>query len=468
MPIKFGTDGWRALIAREFTFDNVRACAEGVARLLLEDGLADRGLVVGYDTRFGSPEFAAEVARVTAGHGIPTYLCDQVTPTPVVSYNVVHRQAGGGVVITASHNPAAWNGFKYKPHYGGSASPEVIARLEAHIADAVAEGVREVDELSEALQEFDPAPPYLDNVARMMDLPIIRQAGLRIAVDSMHGAGAGYLARLLEGGSTAVVELRAERDPSFPGMIQPEPIAHNLTGTAAAVGQSGFDVAVATDGDADRLGVLDERGEFLTTLQTFSLLCLHLLEVRGQQGALVKSLTQSAMVDAIGERYGVPVLTTPVGFKHLGPAMMREDALAAGEESGGYAFRGNVPERDGLFSALLFLELMVRTGRTPSELVRWLYEMVGPHHYDRWDIVLGPAKPASQEALLAGSLPDRIGGLRVEARDGRDGVRYMLEGGYWGLIRFSGTEPLVRLYAEAESLEGVQAVLGGLRDLAAL
>ena len=471
--IKFGTDGWRALIARDFTFANVRACAEGVSRLLLEDGTAERGLVVGYDTRFGSPEFAAEVAQVTTANGIPTYLCDRVTPTPVVSYNIVRRQAGGGVVITASHNPAAWNGFKYKPSYGGSASPETIARLEAHIADVVGTGSGDTPPLAPspragALEEFNPAPPYLENVAKTLDLSAIQEAGLRIAVDSMHGAGAGYLHQLLEGGRTSITELRAERNPLFPGMAQPEPIAPNLHETAAAVRDGEFDVALATDGDADRLGVLDEQGQFLTTLQTFSLLCMHLLEVRGERGPLVKSLTQSTMVDKLGELYGVPVHTTPVGFKHLGPAMMGQDALAAGEESGGYAFRSNVPERDGLFSALLFLELMVRTGRRPSELLQWLSAKVGPHAYDRWDLPLDSGRSPSAQKLLASAPPDRLGGLRVESRDTMDGVRYMLEHGCWGLVRFSGTEPLVRLYAEAESPDGAQALLNDLRTLAGL
>ncbi len=469
--IKFGTDGWRALIARDFTFANVRACAEGVCRLLQEEGRAQQGLVVGYDSRFASEEFAAEVARVTTARGVRTLLCDRVTPTPVVSYNILHHRAGGGVVITASHNPGAWNGFKYKPSYAGSASPEVVARLEQHIAGALAGGDIPTRPLESALKEgvlemLNPEPPYLANVADTLDLQTIRQAGLRIAVDSMHGAGAGYIRRLLDGGRTSVTELRAEPNPIFPGMAQPDPIAPNLASTAGAVHDGGFDVAVATDGDADRLGVLDEKGAFITTLQTFSLLCLHQLEVRGQRGPLVKSLTQSTMVDKLGALYQVPVHTTAVGFKYLGPVMMREDALLAGEESGGYAFRGNIPERDGLFSALLFLELMVQTGRRPSELVQWLSEVAGPYHYDRWDVPLEPGgdDTASRDAA-AKAAPERLGGLRVEARGTEDGTRFTLEGGYWGLVRYSGTEPLVRLYAEADSPERVQAVLSDLRSL---
>jgi phosphomannomutase len=469
--IKFGTDGWRALIAKDFTFANVRACAEGVVRLLREEGLASRGLVVGYDTRFGSKDFADEVARVSTVLGVTTYLCDRPTPTPVVSYSVLHHHAGGGIVITASHNPGAWNGFKYKPDYAGSATPEIVARLEKHIASAQHNGTEQTMHLSTAreqglLVEFDPTSPYLENVGKSIDLEAIRQAGLRIAVDSMHGAGAGYLAQLLADGKSEVTEFRASVNPSFPGMAQPEPIAHNLEETANAVRQQGFDVALATDGDADRLGILDEHGEFITTLQTFALLCLHLLDIRGQQGPLIRSLTQSAMIDKLGALHGQPVTTTLVGFKYLGPVMMEQDALAAGEESGGYAFRGNIPERDGIFSGLLFLELMVRTGKRPSELVRWLYDIVGPHHYDRWDVALeSGSQPPSREAILA-RVPKELGGLRVLDTSTEDGVHFLLESGFWGLVRTSGTEPLVRLYAEAGSEETVQQLLADLRTLA--
>ncbi|MBM3940272.1 MAG: phosphoglucomutase/phosphomannomutase family protein [SAR202 cluster bacterium] len=469
--IKFGTDGWRALIARDYTFANVRYCAEGVCRLLREQGLAGRGLVIGHDTRYGSADFAAEAAQVAAGHGIHTYLFDRVTPTPVTSYNLLHRKAGGGIVITASHNSGAWNGFKYKPEYAGSASPEVTAALEGHITDAVRDGATKWMPLAEArakqLVEMPaPAGPYLANLARILDLDGMRNAGLRIVVDSMHGAGGGYLAGLLYGGSTRVTEVRGEPDPLFPGMGQPEPITQNLWPASAALRGGGHDVGLATDGDADRLGVLGERGEFITTLQTFSLLALHYLEVRKERGPLVRSLTQSAMLDRLGERYGVPVHVTPVGFKYVGPVMMREDALAAGEESGGYAFRGNIPERDGILSALLFLELMVRTGKRPSELVRWLDEVVGPHFYDRWDVRLGDgAKPPTGKAI-AEKAPNELAGLKVERVDTTDGARFIFERGFWGLVRPSGTEPLLRIYAEADSPDRVKRILGALRETA--
>ncbi len=471
MAIKFGTDGWRAIIAEDYTFANVRLCAQGTASFLLGQGLAPRGLVVGYDTRFASEDFAAAVAEVSTANGIRTFLCDRAAPTPVVSYNLVNRKAGGGAVITASHNPARWNGFKYKPDYGGSASPEVVEQLERLIARAEATG--QVKRLpldtarAEGLLEYiDPGPAYLSHMADLVDLEGIRRAGLRVMVDAMYGAGAGYFARLLSGGTTEVIELRGERNPAFPGMAQPEPLAHNLGELMARVPQERADVGLATDGDADRLGVVDERGQFMTTLQTFALLCYHQLEVLQRRGPLVRSITMTSMVDRLGQLYGVPVFDTPVGFKFLGPVMMKEDALLAGEESGGYAFRGNIPERDGILSGLMFLDMMVKTGKTPSELLQALTDKVGPHHYHRWDVKFDEGRRGQVLARMKAAQPDRLAGKRVQKIDTRDGFRFVLDGGYWALVRFSGTEPLLRIYAEAESPESVTALLGEARAMA--
>ena len=469
--IRFGTDGWRALIARDYTFANVRACAEGVCRLLEQQGMADRGLVIGYDSRFGSAEFALEAALVSAAHGIRTHLSDHVAPTPVLSYNLLRLGAGGGVVITASHNSGLWNGFKYKPDYGGSASPEITARLEGHIAEALEDGAVPTTAENDAvgrglLLRTEMAPSYLANLASVVDLSAVRGSGLRIGFDAMHGAGAGYFTAAVGGGSSTVTELRGEVNPAFPGMGQPEPIAPNLAPSIAAAKAGQFDVVVATDGDADRLGVIDERGNFISTLSTFSLLCLHQLENRGLRGPLVRSLTQSAMVDALGRLYEVPVHTTAVGFKYVGPVMMETDAVAAGEESGGYAFRGNIPERDGILSGLLFLDLMVQTGLRPSELVDALYAKVGAHHYDRLDVALAPGAAKPDPVALAARPPARIAGMQVESTDVTDGVRYLLTGGFWGLIRPSGTEPLLRIYAEGESPDRVREMLSELRSIA--
>ncbi len=470
MPIKFGTDGWRAIIAEEFTFENVRLCAQGTADLLIATGAASRGLVVGYDTRFASEDFATAVAEVAAGNGIKTLLADRAAPTPVVSYNLVDRGAGAGAVITASHNPPQWNGFKFKPDYGGTASPEVTTELEERIGDAEAAGSAKIMPISAAeenglVERFDPEPAYLENVAKLVDLDGIRQAGLTVAVDSMYGAGAGYFAKLLDGGATTVTELHAERNPAFPGMSQPEPLAHNLGELMDFVSAGGPDVGLATDGDADRLGLVDERGRFLTTLETFALLCMHQLEVLKRRGPLVRSITMTSMVDRLGELYGVPVFDTPVGFKYLGPIMMREDALVAGEESGGYAFRGNIPERDGILSGLLLLEMMVKTGKTVSELLQMLTDKVGPHHYDRLDLHFDVDRQTIEERVKSAQ-PDALAGRHVEDIDTRDGYRFVLEGGYWTLVRFSGTEPLIRIYAEAESPQEVESLLAEVRAIA--
>ena len=467
--IRFGTDGWRALIAHDYTFENVRICAAAVADYLKAEGLGGRGAVVGYDTRFGSPEFAAEAAAVIAAAGVPVYLSDQVSPTPVVSYNILHQQAGGGVIITASHNSGLWNGFKYKPDYAGSAPPEIVAKIEERIDTLQAwGGVDAPGRDAPQARVVDMKGPYLANLARAIDVNAIGSAGLRIGVDAMHGAGAGYVAAALADTGASIQEMRAERNPAFPGMRQPEPIEPNLGPSIEAARAGRFDVVLANDGDADRLGVLDENGAFIDTLSTFSLLCLHQLDNKGLRGPIVRSLTQSAMVDKLAALYDVPVYVTPVGFKFVGPTMITEDAVAAGEESGGYAFQGNIPERDGIFSGLLFVELMVRTGKRASELVKLLYEKVGEHAYDRLDVDLAPDDPKPDPQALAAKPPATIAGLRVTGADTMDGVRYQLEGGFWGLIRPSGTEPLMRIYAEGDSPQRVREMLQELRALAGM
>ena len=473
MAIKFGTDGWRAVMGEEYTLENVRYCAQGTADYVKGRGVDRRGLVVGYDTRRGSEDFAIAVAEVAAANGVPTALADRPAPTPVVSYNLVARDAAGGAVITASHNPPQWNGYKYKPDYGGSASPEVVAELEAEIQRAEAAGRAVRMPLADAerqglLERFDPEPTYLNHVASLVDLAGIRGSGLRVAVDSMHGAGAGYLSKLLAGGKCEVTELRADPNPEFPGMSQPEPLAHNLSELMATVAAGAADVGLATDGDADRLGVVDETGRFLTTLQTFALLCFYQLEFLGERGPLVRSITMTSMIDRLGEIYGVPVVVTPVGFKYLGPVMMSQDALAAGEESGGYGFRGNIPERDGILSGLLLLEMLAKTETPLSDLVDLLAEKVGPHHYDRWDLEFEEEERQEIVENLSSAHPPDVAGRRVEEIDTQDGFRFVLEGGYWSLVRFSGTEPLLRVYAEGESPEEVEELLRETQSLAGL
>jgi alpha-D-glucose phosphate-specific phosphoglucomutase len=450
--IKFGTDGWRAIIGEDYTFDNVRACAASAAMYLKKRGLADRGMVVGYDARYASESFAAAVAEVIAAQGIRVALTSMHCPTPVVSFSIIDRGAGGGIVITASHNPWQWNGFKYKPEYGGSASPEVVAQLEELLPDLVGRQIPTVD-LEEAkrsgmVEMFDPRAPYLAKLGQLIDLPMLKGAGLNVCYDAMYGTGAGYFTALLSGGTTKLTELHGFRNPIFPGMHAPEPIARNLDDMAETMRGGAFDLGIATDGDADRVATTDESGVFINQLQVFGLLAYYLLEYRGERGAIVKSVTTTAMVQRLGEIYGVPVHETKVGFKFLGPKMMETDALVGGEESGGYGFRGHVPERDGVLAGLYMLDFVARSGKRPSELLAELYAKVGEHHYDRIDITLRDDQRNAILKRAQEARPDVVAGISVTAIDTTDGFRFTLGDKGWLLFRFSGTEPLLRIYTE--------------------
>ena len=469
MTIKFGTDGWRAIIADEFTFENVAICVQGVAGYIKEIGLADRGVVVGYDTRFSSKEFAMCAAEVFAGNGIPALLCREASPTPVVSYNVLEHNAAGAVVITASHNPPQWNGLKFKPDYGGSASSEIADRLVEHIARVNTSPSNRLSFAQAAAQglisEIDPKPPYVEQIARMVDLDAIKESGIKVVVDAMHGAGAAYLPMLLQGARGSVAEIRGEVNPAFPGMKQPEPIAENLALASELVVKRQADVGIAYDCDADRLGVIDENGRYLNTLQVFALLALYLLEVKGHRGPIVKSLTSSDMLFRLGELYGVPIVETGVGFKYAGPLMIKENALMAGEESGGYGFRGHIPERDGILSSLFLLEFMARTQMKPSELLQHLYDKVGEWHFSRRDIPFNAAKKADiQGKLDKNDGVTEIAGMKITSTDAREGRRFRIDNG-WLIVRFSGTEPLVRIYAEADTPDKVDALINGAAAL---
>jgi phosphomannomutase len=458
--IKFGTDGWRGLIARDFTFDNVARCAQGLADYLGARGVSHRGLVVGYDTRFLSREFAETVAEVCAGNGIPALLADEAAPTPVISFNVLHHQAAGAAILTASHNPGNWNGFKFKPEYAGSATQEITDQLEGAIAAGSEVKSLELQRAREQglVADFSPAPPYLEKIRSLVDLPAIAGAGLKVVADAMYGAGAGYLPALLSGGSTSVEELHGHRNPAFPGMDQPEPIAHNLAELAQRVPTSGASVGIALDGDADRVGLMDEGGNFISTLEVFSLLALYLLEVKELRGPLVKGVTSSMMLNTLGRKFGVDVYEEKIGFKYIGPRMSEVDALIGGEESGGFAFRGHIPERDGILSGLYILEYMAQTGKTPSQLVEGLFQETGPHYYQRRDVEFDPSQKEEIQQRLANPDLRELAGMRVVQSDTIDGRRLILDNG-WLASRFSGTEPLLRIYCEANSPETVTRVL---------
>jgi phosphomannomutase len=461
-PIKFGTDGWRGRIAEEYTFEAVRRCTHGFALYLKDTEGTDRPVVVGYDRRFASEYFAAAAAEVLAGHDFHVLLTESETPTPTISFSVVHHKAAGAINITASHNPPWDNGFKVRDRHGGAVDPEGLKIIESNIPETD-EGLPHVDLdaglKSGRIKRFDPAPAYIQQIESLVDLPALRSAGLSILVDAMWGNGAGWFSRLLADGTTRVQEIHDARNPIFPEMARPEPIQPNIDVGLAKALEMGADALLITDGDADRVGLGDEHGQFVDQLRVYGLLAFYMLEVRGERGPIVKTLSTTSMLEKLGKLYDVPVIQTGVGFKYVAPKMLEVDAMIGGEESGGYAFRGHVPERDGILAGLYLLDMMVKLGKKPAELVQLLFEKVGPHYYDRIDTPLAPEKREEHRRQIAAAKPESIAGLKVVDILTTDGYKFELEDGGWLLVRFSGTEPIVRVYCETTKEDRVQPLL---------
>ena len=464
--IKFGTDGWRGVIGDDFTFANLRLVAQGVADYL-KTKAPEPLAVIGYDCRFGAEAFSDEVARVFAGNGLRTLIFDRPSPTQVASWTVIDRKAAGAVAITASHNPYLFNGVKYKPETGSSAPTEVIRELEERIARLGPDDVKR-GERDERVQVYNPMPAYVAQVGRMVDLDTLRAAGLKVLHECMYGSGYGYLSGMLDGGSTRVTELHAERNPYFGG-VNPEPITPNLAAALATMRSGGYDLCVATDGDADRVGIIDEGGRFINQLQVYALLMLYLFEVRGWRGPVVRALNMTSMADQLAKEFGVEVYEVPVGFKFVAPKMMETDAVLGGEESGGFGFRGHIPERDGLLAGLFFADMLVRYKKPISAILADLEKRVGPHSYDRRDLRLPRETYDHDREVILKTMrehePKTIAGVKVVRVRDDDGFKFYLADGSWALLRVSGTEPLVRLYSEAESKEAVEKRLDTLQDI---
>jgi phosphomannomutase len=460
--IKFGTDGWRGVIAEDYTFENVRRAAQGYAAYMLEQGNAGRWVVIGHDKRFHSENFAAAAAEVLAGNGFGVWLTDGATPTPVIAFSAVNKGACGAINITASHNPPTDNGFKVRDETGGAIPPEGLKRIEALIPASGADAKRLPLKQAQAegkVISFDAAPAYIEHIQKLIDLQPIKDAGLTVLVDAMWGNGAGWFTRLLQNGKTRVLEIHNSRNPVFPEMKRPEPIPPNIDVALAATREHNADILLITDGDADRLGVGDENGAFINQLRVYGLLAYYLLEIRGERGDIVKTLSTTGMLNILGAQYGVPVHETGVGFKYVAPKMTETNALIGGEESGGYAFRGNVPERDGILAGLYMLDFMVKTGKKPTELLQLLFEKVGGEFfYDRIDSPFSGDR-AAREQIILNANPQTIGGLKVTGLLTIDGFQFKLEDGGWLLIRFSGTEPILRVYCETRHGDKVQAIL---------
>jgi phosphomannomutase len=464
--ISFGTDGWRAVVADDFTYANVRAVTQAVAQYLASEPAEGR-VVVGHDTRFSAELFAREVARVLAANSRQVLLSDRPSPTQVSAWLVVATGALGGVVVTASHNPPEFNGLKCKSEHGGSAPPEVVSRLEQELALVLEKDLVRSMPIEEAISQglvelVDPRPPYRTQIARMVEVEEIRRAGLNILHEPMYGSGAGYITDLVGGGRTTVTQLHSERNPNFGG-LHPEPIPPNVAEAEERIRGGGFDLGICNDGDADRVGIFDERGEFIDQLEVATLLLWHLLENRKLRGPVLRSLTMSRRLDLLGQRYSCPVEELKVGFKYLGTRMLEVDALFAAEESGGFGYRGHIPERDGILSGLYFAEMIVTCGQPLSQIRQRVAELVGPHAYARRDHrFTRESYPEARERLThrmrVGAL-EKVGTERVTATRSDDGYKFWLGDDSWVLVRMSGTEPLMRVYCESTDPARVQSLL---------
>jgi phosphomannomutase len=475
MPIHFGTDGWRAVISDTFTFNNLRNVTQAIADAVrsedwnngspIPDSTDPHKMVVGFDTRFLSDRYASEVARVLAANDYTVYLASADAPTPAISYSVRQLGAIAGVMITASHNAPRYNGVKLKAAYGGSALPEQCRRVEIYLNDneELGRGPNLMD-MEQARQEglierFNPVLSYGEHLRKLINFNLIAENPQRVVVDSMYGSGRGVIKGLLQGTGCEVQEIRGEMNPGFGG-VHPEPIAKYLGSLAGALAAGLGHFGLATDGDADRTGAMDERGNFVDPHKIMALALRYLVEKRGWKGPVVRSVSTTRMIDRLCERYGLPVYETPVGFNHIADYMLKEDVLIGGEESGGITFRGHIPEGDGILMGLLLLEIVATSGRSLNELVEDLLQEVGPAFYKRVDLRLShPVAKERMSRYLIDCAPAEIGGVKVGDINQIDGVKYLMADGSWLLIRPSGTEPVLRVYAEGRTPEMVQALM---------
>ena len=449
--IKFGTDGWRAVIADGYTFNNLNKVVQATSQWILDEEISENGVVIGYDARFLGREFAEYAASVFAMMQIPVRISDSIVPTPAVSWAAKHFNAVG-IVITASHNPPIYNGFKVKAPYGGSASPDHITGIEAHLdlVDSLKEVRPFIELLREGLiRELDLGKGYLELIEENIDLEAIRKSNLRIAHDPMFGAGQGFIKRIL---GDRVFEIHNELNPLFGG-IAPEPIEENLKELPDFIVQNRCDIGIANDGDADRITMFDENGKFVSSHQILSLLVKYLHTEKKMDGIIVKTFSTSDMLDKQAEKYGLSLEVTPIGFKYVADIIINGNVLAGGEESGGLAVKGHLPERDGIYIGLLIAEMMATSGKTLSGLVQDLFDEFGPHEYYRNDILTEERKKNAMTAFCKAKRLNEIAGLKVVDWDFKDGIKHIMENGSWLLVRQSGTEPVLRIYAEAPEQE---------------
>ncbi len=470
--IKFGTDGWRGVIADDFTFANVRVAADAIAAYVQAKEDPAKGLCIGYDTRFGSKAFARACAEVVAAAGIPVLLANDITPTPALSYGVREHGAAGGIMITSSHNPAQWNGVKYKAWYGGSGKPSIIAEIEAHLGQPAKKAEKPAE-----IREFDFLPTYLKAIESFADLDLIAKSGLKFCVDSMYGAGRTILSGIFTRLGVEHVQIRGHVDPLFPG-INPEPIEPHIRALGEAVVAHGCHAGLCTDGDADRIGATDEFGNFVDPHKIFSVLLSWVLKRKGWPGAVTRAFNTTKMLDRICAKYGRELIEHGIGFKFVCDYMLEREILMGGEESGGIGFQRHLPERDGLLNALLLANVMAEEGKTLGQLVADLQAEYGEHQYGRIDLHIPDAIKngaiARARALKTGDAV--FAGMPVLRQETLDGVKFYLDNREaktkanaaetWILLRASGTEPLMRIYTESTSKEAVARLLEAGRAFA--
>jgi len=474
--IHFGTDGWRAVISDTFTFNNLRLVTQAIADAVGSDSWLNgegeslhpdpKTMVVGFDTRFLSDRYAVETARVLAANGFKVYLAQADAPTPAISYAVRSLNAIGGIMITASHNAPRYNGVKLKAAFGGSASPDQCRTVEIYLTDNETLGrgpnVMEYEHARESNQllRFNPIPAYSEHLRKLIDFDVIAENPQRIVVDSMYGSGRGVIRSILQGTGCEVYEVRGDMNPGFGG-VHPEPISRYLGALAGAISMGYGNFGLATDGDADRIGAMDERGNFVDPHKIMALALRYLVDKRGLTGSVVRTVSTTRMIDRLAKKYGLSLHETPVGFNHIADLMLREDVLIGGEESGGISFKGHIPEGDGVIMGLLVVEIVASYKTSLHELVNDLLQEVGPAFYERKDIRLGhPVSKQKMTTYLQEKAPAEIGGETVEQISVVDGVKYIMSDDSWLLIRPSGTEPVLRVYAEGRTEAMVKALLG--------
>lgn len=473
MSIRFGTDGWRAVIAREFTFENVGLVAQAIADYVNFTGKNSQGIAVGYDARFLSDHFASLVADTLIKNGINVYLVERDCPTPVTAFTIRVRNLAGAVMLTASHNPPEYNGIKFIPEYCHPALPDVTNKIEEFIAirqkELDADTAYKLPACAPGkLETIDPKPAYFEQIRKMIDLDAIRTAGLKLAVDPMYAAGRGYLDVLLSEAEIEVYPIHMQKNPLFGGRL-PDPNEVNLQELKEVVLEKGYNLGLGLDGDADRFGIVDSNGAYLTANQVISLVFYHLIKNRLGNGngtaTVARSIATTHLVDALAKKYGYRVIEVPVGFKYLGQAMRTQEAVLGGEESGGLSINGHIPEKDGVLADLLVAELVAKTGKTPSQLLQEIYQEVGLFISTRVDIHLDEPKKSNLMNSLRKNPPTEFAGRRVVEAKTIDGCKLKLNDSCWVLIRPSGTEPLVRCYMEAHSTEGLQDLESAMRTL---